>query len=380
MSFAGVIGQQRVTNLLGRIEASGQIPHALLFVGPEGSGKDAVALHLARRLLCSDRRPGDDPCDACSACRAVIAMQHPNLTFVCALPSGKNEDGRSDHPLARLSESELEAVREELRLKGEDPYHRIEIAKAQQIKISSIRQVRRDLSKGISSPGPRVVIVSEAERMRKEAANAFLKTLEEPAADTRIILTTSNPDRLPATILSRCQIVRFDRLDESAISEALTSRYEASREQAALASRLAQGSLTRAIELLSEEVAHERLDVLTFLRSALKRSPLAAHEAIESITAGSDRHRIERLLNLLVLWLRDVFVLSVTDGDRHVVNTDQRHDMESFLKNFPHAPVSEMIESTEEGIASIRTHAQPSLVLTVLAMRLTDACYSTDRK
>lgn len=371
----GVIGQLRVKALLRRMRFSGQLPHALLFIGPAGTGKDAVAIQLARLLLCDDPSGAESACGVCQSCVAVGQLQHQNLTFVTALPSGKNENGRTDHPLARLTESELSVVREELQRKGEDPYYRMEIPKALQIKISSVRQIRRDLSKGMSGRGPRVVIVSNADQMRKEAANAFLKTLEEPSPHTHIIMTTSSPDRLLPTIQSRCQVIRFDRLDENVIEEALIERMGAPKQQAALAARLAQGSYSQAAAFLGEEFAQERLDILSFLRSTLKRSPSAAYEEIEGMASGSDRPRIERLLTLLLVWLRDVFVLSTTGLETHMVNTDQSGDVRSFLKNFPNAPIDRMIGSVEESIASLRRNAQPTLVLTVLAMRLIDACY-----
>ncbi len=370
-----VIGQERVRALLQRMQTAGRLPHALLLVGPSGTGKDAVALQLARNLLCDNPSNDGVACRMCASCQAVDHLQHQNLTFVTALPSGKNENGRTDHPLARLTESELAIVREEMEKKGEDPYYRISIPKAQQIKISSVRQVRRDLSKGMNGPGPRIVIVSNAERMRSEAANAFLKTLEEPGHHTHIILTTSAPDRLLPTIQSRCQVIRFDRLDEKVIEDALLSRVGAAPEQARLAARLSQGSYSRAIGFLGEEFAQERLDILSFLRSTLKRSPIAAHQEIEGMASGSDRPRIERLLTLLLIWLRDVFVLSTTGNESRLVNSDQSADIRSFLKNFPHAPVDRMIGSVEESIASLRRNAQPTLVLTVLAMRLIDECY-----
>ncbi len=370
-----IIGQNRVTALLTRMIMSEKLPHALLLVGPRGAGKDAVALTLARWLLCDGPKVPLNSCGSCQACKAVRVLQHPDLLFVSSLPVGKNEDGRSDHPLGKLSGGEVEHIQAEYAAKGSDPYHLISIPKARQIKVSSIREVKRTISRTASDNTKRVVVVSNAEEMRTESANAFLKTLEEPHHDVQIVLTSSHPDRLLPTIQSRCQQIRFDPLDESDIERALIERDGTAPAEAALAAKLSGGSFTTARQMLTDEFSRERYEVLAFLRSTLKRSPLAAHEEIESISSGSDVRRIERILTLLLVFLRDLFIARTTGSETGVVNSDQIADIRSFLQNFPDAELEDMISATEESISAIRRNAHSSLVLSVLAMRMIDACY-----
>ena len=380
MSWNDVIGQKRVKRLLQGAISSGRIPNAWLFSGPEGVGKDAVAIEIAKVLRCENPQNGTEACDECRSCRSVGALQNPNVQFVFALPSAKGEDSRSDSPMLKLSDSEIALIREEVERKGKDPYYNISIPRAQQIKISSIRQIKRDVSLSSSEPGMRVIIVSEAHQMRAESANAFLKTLEEPSPRTLLILTTSHREGLLPTIVSRCQEMRFDQLSESEIAEGLEQRNGTDRTTALLTAKLAGGSYSRGVELVDGQLHQLRYDIVAFLRGALKRSPVAAHREIEGLAGKGDRIHLERLLGLLQLWLRDAYVLRLTGNESLIVNQDQLDDIRSFNGKFADASLELMIDSVERSIAAINRNAQPPLVLTVLAMQLADACYLQKEK
>jgi DNA polymerase-3 subunit delta' len=375
MSWDSIIGQRRAKTIVRSALASGRIPHAWVFTGAEGVGKDAAAIAAAKFLRCEHPGPQGTPCDACRGCITTGALQNANVRFVFALPSGKGEDSRSDAPMLKLSDAEITQIKEQLALKAADPYHNISISRAQQIKVSSVREVKRDIAFAATEEGWRIVIVSEAHLMGEEAANAFLKTLEEPAPHTLLILTTSHRERMLPTILSRCQEVRFDLLADEEIASALVERNGADRTSAKLLAKLAEGSYSRAVELMGGDLNQLRFDVVSFLRTALRRSPVATHSEIERLTGSSDRTHLERTLALLALWFRDAYALRLTGNDDVVVNQDQLKDLRSFNSNFARAPIEKLILSVEQGIRAIRGNAQIPLVFTVLAMRLEEACY-----
>jgi DNA polymerase-3 subunit delta' len=302
-------------------------------------------------------------------------LRNSNVRFLFALPTGKGEDSRSDSPILKLSDADISLIQEQVAMKGADPYHNITIPRASQIKISSIREVKRDISFVAVEGGWRVVIISEAHLMGEEAANAFLKTLEEPSSRTLLILTSSNRGRLLPTILSRCQEIRFDLLTDEEIADALMARNSADRTSAQLMAKLAEGSYSRGVELLSGDLNQLRQDVVNFFRTALRRSPVALHAEIERITAGGDRQQAERMLTLLALWLRDAYALRLSGREEFVVNHDQLKDIQSFNTKFAQAPLDRMIEFVEQCIRAIRGNGQIPLAFTVLAMRLEDACF-----
>ncbi|MGD8956264.1 MAG: DNA polymerase III subunit delta' [Chromatiaceae bacterium] len=144
-----------------------RLPHALLLTGPAGLGKGDFARRLAGALLCVNRDDGGDSCGVCGACRLVLAGTHPDLHFI--QPEGPGG----------------------------------------MIKIDAIRTLTAKSVLAAQDGGYRVFVLDPAETMNRAAANALLKTLEEPAKRSILLLVSSHPDRLPATIRSRCQIVRF---------------------------------------------------------------------------------------------------------------------------------------------------------------------------
>jgi len=376
MSWDSIIGQRRAKNILRAALASGRIPHAWLFTGAEGVGKDAVAIETARVLRCEHPEAnGAAACGTCRGCQTAGVLQNANVKFVFALPTGKGEDSRSDSPLLKLSDSEITQIKEQIALKGTDPYHNITIPRASQIKISSVREVKRDIAFVAAESGWRVVIISEAHLMGEEAANAFLKTLEEPAPHTLLILTSSSRERLLPTILSRCQEIRFDLLTDEEIAGGLMERQRVDRTRAQLLAKLAEGSYSRAVELADGDLNQLRFDVVSFLRTTLRRSPVALHAEIERLTSGGDRVAIERMLTLLALWLRDVYVYRLTRREEMVVNQDQMKDIQSFDTKFAGASIDRLIAGVERSIRAIRSNAQIPLVFTVLALRMEEICF-----
>ncbi|MDJ0739014.1 MAG: DNA polymerase III subunit delta' [Gammaproteobacteria bacterium] len=154
---------------------SGRLPHALLLAGPAGLGKSVFAARLARALVCPSPGGGGDACDACAACRQSAAGSHPDLLQVVPEAPGKA------------------------------------------IRIDAIRQVTAKSVLAAQQDGYRVIVIDPADAMNRAAANALLKTLEEPTPRTLLLLVSSQPERLPATIRSRCQAVVFrpPRLDDA---------------------------------------------------------------------------------------------------------------------------------------------------------------------
>lgn len=359
-----VIGQQRVKNILLAALRTQRLPHAYLFVGNEGVGKDAVALELARVLHCEQK--GDEACDRCPSCIKMNSLQHPDVHFITALPRGKNEQDE-DAPLDKLSDADIEVIQEQLRLKAQNPYHRIAIPRANVIKISSIRQIRREAVLTKMGEGKKVFIISNAEDMGPEAANTILKTLEEPAGDTLLILTTARPDALLSTIVSRCQRVRFDPLTETEICAALMERQGVSEDRASLVARLAGGSYVAALELLETDLAALRRDVVDFVRTALSnnRVHLAAH--IEKLAADRDREFVVRYLRLMAIWFRDAFVL--LHGGR-IINLDQQEDLKRFTAKFGTADLHYALAALDHAISLIYKNGYIPLVLLQLAVKL----------
>jgi DNA polymerase-3 subunit delta' len=362
-----VIGQRRVKVTLLSARRSGRLPHAYLFYGPEGVGKDAAALELARVLQCE--RGGEEACGQWSSCARMVSLQHPDVHLIIPLPRGSQEKD-DDEPLAKLTDGEVRTVQEQLRLKGADAYHRIQIPRANVIKVNSIREIRRESSLSTSEGRMRVFIISGADEMNDAAANTLLKTLEEPPGNTMFILTTSRREALLPTILSRCQNVRFDPLSEEEIQAALAARGGVDEARASLLARLAGGSYMHALELLESDLMEQRADVLDFIRKALGGKVLELAELIERMAETKDRDVHVRFLTLMLLWFRDALVLRHGAG---VFNVDQLADLRSFVSRFPGADLARAVEEVEKAILLVERYTYIKLVFAQLAVRLRGA-------
>jgi DNA polymerase-3 subunit delta' len=202
-----------VKNRLAGAVASGRLPQALLFEGPRGVGKQRLALWLAQRLMCE--REG---CDECQACRLVATLQHPDVHwFVPLEPSKKGADADKQVELV------AEALGEEMAARREQPMYQAAGGLASH-GIAAVRLLLRRMSLTPAVGRRKVFIVGEAERLipqrgMEDAANALLKALEEPPADTVVVLTAADPEALLPTILSRVVRVRIARLADSVVTD-----------------------------------------------------------------------------------------------------------------------------------------------------------------
>ena len=207
MRLRDLSGQDHATAVLRRAVASGHVPHAYLFEGPEGVGKRAAAYGLALALTCPVE-PGEG-CGTCESCRRIDAGLHPDVPVFAAETT------------------------------------QIVIEQAQAI-------VAMSATRPHEAPA-RVVIIDDADRLNINAANCLLKTLEEPAPGTHIVLVTSAPDRILPTIRSRVQRIRFRALTAEALVALLTGAHAIDARRATVAAALADGSVARALRAAGAE-------------------------------------------------------------------------------------------------------------------------------
>ncbi|MEW5855009.1 MAG: DNA polymerase III subunit delta', partial [Myxococcota bacterium] len=244
-AFQGVRGQDPAVGILRAALRHGRVAHAWLFTGPTGVGRELTARRLAAALLCTGRTadmPADEVCGTCSACARVDRGLHPDV---------------------RVWLSEAEAVRRGLISWTEERKPSVEL------KVEQVRELRDSLRMTAFEGGWRVAIIPQAERMRVEAGNALLKTLEEPLPRSLIILCAPDRRSVMETLRSRCQRVSFAPLPPEIIAQILAARRELPPEQALVVARQSEGSVARAMAAepgsaeRSWERAEARLALLT---------------------------------------------------------------------------------------------------------------------
>ena len=270
MTFENIIGQEKWTKFLYKAWKKERLAHAILISGPQGAGKEFLALEMAKLLNCPEEKSG--ACGSCSSCRRISSLEHPNVQFVYPLPGGRSRSAsknKSADPLYGLSEEVLEIIEFEMTKKADNPYYRIEIPKAKFIRIDSIRHLRENAYLKSAEPGKKVIILSRAEMMNDEAANSFLKLLEEPPSDTFIFLTTSKPNSLVSTIRSRCQEIKLKGLTDNQVMENLIN-FGKPAEEVKTITKFVEGDISKALKLLEEGEYEERSAAADELVAAIK--------------------------------------------------------------------------------------------------------------
>ena len=242
MSFKSILGQSQPKKILTNALQNSSIAHAYLFYGQESIGKKKLAIALAKALNCK----GPDPLDACDECESCLKIErgvHPDFFFI--------------EPTSTPKSRELA------------------------IRIETVRDLQKKLAYLPYEGKTKVVVIDSADLLNHQAANSFLKTLEEPPSSTVLILISSNPHRLLPTLLSRCQGIPFHRLSSSDIRKIIQSKLQEAGESLTESeldfhAQRSQGSVDRALaenftemEVLREEllevlekVSFDRMDIV----------------------------------------------------------------------------------------------------------------------
>ena len=253
----------------------GRLPQLLLLTGPEGIGKQRFGLWLAQAVLCES--PDQRPCGTCRSCTLVLGLGHPDLHWLMPVARPKASD--PDKQMEELADALGQVVAE----RRKNPLYQPADGLAGHF-MATARLILRRAALTPAMGRQKVFLVAEAERLvpqeaNPEAANALLKLLEEPTADTVVILTTQDPNRLLPTIRSRMVQLRLGRLPDELVSDFLAERLRLAGEELQLRTRAAAGSIGRALTLGENEAKARR----------------AADEFLAAVVAGAGT-RAERSL------------------------------------------------------------------------------------
>ena len=294
MFLKDILGQERIIGFLRQALQSEQMPHALLFLGNEGVGKGSTALALAQALNCENRQPDQEACGRCPSCRLFATGGHPDFWQI-----------------SPLEESE-------------------------QIKIEQIRELRRQVGFHPLAGSWRVVLLKPAETLNEAAANALLKTLEEPPAGNLFILTAIGERDLLPTIVSRCRRLTFGAIPQSILVQELQHQKGLSLEQASLVAAINYGSLGRALAEDLPDLLAKRDQVVNELGVLQQGS---TGEVLKWATEkGKKAAGLDRFILLARLWYRDLLALSCQATPEQLVNQDRLVDLVQSTTAVDHRP------------------------------------------
>jgi len=314
MSFKDIKGQEKPINFLKESIQYQHLAGAYLFLGPEGVGKSMVAKTLAKVLNCLEE--GLDACETCPSCIKIEKNQHPDVHFVASV-GDEDEQGEA-------------------------------------IKIEDIRQLQRQINLRPFEGRKKVFIIDNAHQMTAESANALLKILEEPPKNSLIILISSKSTRLFKTIVSRCRMIKFSPLPRKELEVTLKDEYHLVSEQAHFYSFFAEGRLGTALALKDTDIFNEKNLVIDQF--------ISANNASFDNLAAKDRESLRRYLNLLVVWLRDIYLLKSGLPYAEIINLDRKEQLLKLMGNYSFSELDEALKFISQALLYLEQNVNAKLI------------------
>jgi DNA polymerase-3 subunit delta' len=337
LSFESLKGQNSAVSYLKASLRNNRISHAYIFSGPDGVGKRLSAINFAKALNCSNVKSGSicgplaglavDPklnrgtegCDQCSSCKKIDSSKHPDIFTL-----KPKEEGAS-------------------------------------IKIEDVRALIKDVYLKPFEAYKKVYMIESAEYMKHEAANALLKTLEEPPADSIIILLTENIKSLFHTIVSRCQVVKFFPLKPKEMEEILIKEYSMDQAGAHTLSYLSGGRLGEALKFKEEDIFTKRSVLMDRILSGSR-----ADFDFDDIP----KEDVRVYLDIILAWYSDILRMKAGAKDYMLVNIDKKDIISNEAGRLSFDHIENIITSVISAITQIDQNANQKLAMSVLGMKI----------
>lgn len=337
LKFSDMLGQETAKTYLRQVMMSGKIPHAYLFTGISGIGKTTTAMAFAMALNCRQRIDWD-ACGSCASCRQFTGKNFPDFLSL-SIPPDK-----------------------------------------QKIVIEQIKALNRSLGFSPVAGGYRVTVIHQAESMTEEAANSFLKTLEEPPPQNILILKVREPLDLLPTIVSRCQQVPFKPLPPDVIRKWLIEKKGVTPEDATLLTGLSKGSPGRAIRMAESGFLENRKkwleDLMHFpviskpeaLVTALAYMKEGRKKKVDSVDPGETG--ILEMLYVWCNWYRDLLLLRVGGSKDLLMNNDFSVQLGKIAARFSVRKLIDSIMAIQQAHSDICSMRKENLVMAQTVMKL----------
>lgn len=376
MLFSEILGQEHIKSHLTKSADAGRVPHAQLFVGPEGSGTLPMAISYAQYLLCqnknSENNNGNDACDL-----KFKNLSHPDLHF--AFPVTTN-DKIKKHPVSsHFMEEWRQLIDQQPYGNLFDWYKLLGVDNKQgQIGVDEAQDIVKSLSLKSYEGGYKIMLIWMAEKLNIAASNKLLKLIEEPPEKTIFLLIAEDEEQIIGTIRSRCQVLHFPPLSDVVISDALVKKYNIDEAAAHKISQQSNGNFNKACDLVyqeSEDILFENWFVL-WVRTAFKAK--GNKSAVRELITWSEdisktgRETQKQFLHFCINYFRQALLLNYNASS--LVFLEPKSDSFKLEKFAPFVHDNNIIEITNElqdAIYHIERNGNSKIILTDLSIKLT---------
>jgi len=349
--FNGLTIQERVHSFFTQALNNDHLAHAYLFYGADGRGKTAFALYLAQALNC--QADENRPCGECPSCTKIKHMSHPDVKYVFPISKAAKEKD----------------LKELYRAKAGNPYKKLPISGHLNISIEAIRGLKNEAKYAPFEARKRVFIIEGIEHFKREAANSFLKLLEEPPDDLMLLLTTSDKNNLLDTIRSRCQPVLFPPYNEAEI-EQIVKRYQTVEAGLNTLARINDFNIASIFDVLSNPDNSLREQAVNFLRAAATSNFTSINKVVDALATSKDKNKAITFVEQVSLWLADAFRYHSTNLTDIIINRDMTESIQKFSAHYGDLPYDKLFRSLENSAKTLQGNGHIALTLTSLGIEL----------
>lgn len=376
MLFSEILGQEHIKNHLTQSVENGRVPHAQLFVGPEGCGTLPMAIAYAQYLLCGntngENNTGNEACNL-----KFNNISHPDLHF--AFPVTTSDKAKSHPVSSHYFEEWRQLLKEQPYGNLFDWYNLLGVDNKQgQIGVDEAQDIVKALALKAYEGGYKVMLIWMAEKMNTACANKLLKLIEEPPNKTVFILIAEDEEQIINTIRSRCQVLHFPPLAENVIKEALIKNYSLDVSVATKIAHQAHGNFNKACDLVyhdSEDLQFETWFIF-WIRSAFKAkgNKAAIHDLIswsEDI-AKTGRETQKQFLLFCLDFFRQALLLNYNATDLVYLETKtEKFKLENFAPFVHNNNILEISDELQDAVYHIERNGNSKIILTDLSIKLT---------
>ena len=367
MKFSEVIGQENIKKSLIYAVNVNRIPHALLFEGPEGTGKLSLAIAFAQYINCEDKQE-DDSCGRCISCLKFKKLIHPDLHFVFPIFKGEKTKAVCDEFLSSWREMILESPY----FTPQDWFAYIGKEKGQgMIYAEEASEIMRKLNLKTFEADYKCMIIWLPEKMNVTASNKLLKILEEPPEKTVFILITEEIESMLPTMLSRCQAIRVPPIDDANLYNSLFSQFELSDHEVKGAVLMSDGNYLRAIDLLENNEDNQMyLDsFITLMRMAYGKKILDLIEWAESMGRLS-LEKQKGFLGYMLKAMRENFMITEGAGSRVIQSPAERSFSEKFHPFINDRNIFTLTEEAERAHYHLTRNGRAKIIFMDMALSI----------